>query len=228
MSVYPPIPQGLDVLARLNDEQYKTLREAVSGPLAFDRSLSRVQQLTQQLQPGLNVRDVWSLIISLRFLYDHSRDWQEDGREVADALWDFLDFTGLNQKLGDSKSAPAYQRLLELISPNRSFEERKKLRWLRTGILPNAVSFSSFVDVRPNFSTDRGPIDQFLPIVIFRVNADTESDDSAVFQLTPEAVADLRKAVDDIEKKLSVLKSDKGFGDRLLTSSILDQDDEDE
>ena len=38
---YPPLPRALELIAGFSDKQFQILKEAVTGPEAFDRTLAR-------------------------------------------------------------------------------------------------------------------------------------------------------------------------------------------
>jgi hypothetical protein len=222
---FPPFGQALELIARLNEKQFATLKDAVTGPEAFDTTLVRCRRLAQQA--GLESSEVLNTLSSLRFIYDQVREWEES--HADEGLTEFLELTGLLRRIPQAQEG-AVKRLSELLVRNSFIEKRRKLRWLKTGILDTAVSFSSFVDLRPNITADRNRIDELVPTVIFRVVVDAEygPDRSFVFQITRDGVAKLKAAVDDIEKKLSIIASDSSLGARLLPATPSDDDEEEE
>jgi len=129
----------------------------------------------------------------------------------------YLFVSGLHEKSSDDPEN-FYKRIAELVAKNPFLERRRKLNWLRKGILETESDFSSFVDLLPSFSEDRRTIEEFLPIAIFRifVESDRGEDRSHVFQLNAEGVAKLKAAVDDLEKKLESLKQDESILPRLF------------
>lgn len=208
-----PSPQALEQMAQLSEAQFNVLREAVTGPEGFDLSLGRCEALATQLKSDLKTRDVFRLLSSLRFFYDRCRDWERGARDSATALREFIQLAGLFEDLGDG----VIKRLLELTVKNPTVERRQKLRWLRTGILDTAVNFASFVDVRPRISEDRREIEGLVPVVILRINTESESGEpkSHIFQLTLEGLTKLRAVVEDVEKKLKLVNTDPVFGPRM-------------
>lgn len=223
------LPWALEKIAGLDERQFQVLRDAVTGPAGFDRKLVRCEVLADQLKADLKPSDVFHLLLPLRFLYDRCRDWEKDGRETGAALREFLELTGLDEHLG-KEPGPALKRLLELTAKNPEIERRRKLRWLRTGILETAVEFASFVDIRPRISDDRSAIQGLVPVVIFRIATESESggEESYVFQLPQEGVSKLRAVLEDIEKKLKLVESDPLFGGRFEREISKHEDEEEE
>jgi hypothetical protein len=86
------------------------------------------------------------------------------------------------------------------------------------GVLESATSFGSFVDLRPNYAQDRNSIEEFLPVIVFRVS--TEADDgnerSYAFQMTPASLMELKSVIDDTFHKLSSLTNDSTLSRRLF------------
>ena len=155
-------------------------------------------------------------MVSLEFLYDYLREWEKREGDAQKSLHEFLEATGANAKLGADQNA-GYQKLARLLARNDALERLRKLRKLRTGLLDTAVAFSSFVDIRPRFAEDRSSLEELVPMIILSVvtRSESESDRSPVFQLDLGGLAKLRATLDDIDKKLRVLREDKQISDRL-------------
>jgi hypothetical protein len=227
---FPPLQRAAEIIARLSDQQFTTLKEAVAGPEAFNHTLRRCQSLAEKLQGNIDASEIFNVLSALSFLYDHVREWEESQGRSAGIL-EFLEFAGIRRKLGDSE-AVGIRRLTELTARNVFIERRRKLRWLRTGILDTAINFSSFLDLRPNITVDRSRIDELVPVIIFRVVVDSEygTERSYLFQLTTEGHTKLKATIDDLDKKLALVSSDASLSGRLLsvTPSELDDDEEEE
>ena len=221
---FPELPEALKAIVKLNEDQFELLRGAVSGPAGYDQSLQRCEELARTLNSDLELSDVWKILSSLRFLYYRAREWAS--RDMMEALREFFVIADLEESLGDDPKR-GYNRLKELLSRNPALERKRKLRWLQIGILPTATTFASFVDIRPNFTDDRSVVEDLVPVVIFRVDTDTDinADRAHVFQLTIDGLAKLRVAVEDIEKKLASLRADKALLDRLHETSLDDVED---
>jgi hypothetical protein len=197
---FPPLPKALERILELDDTQLEKLQAEVSGPEGFGIDDSRALRLAQLLPLDDEVEAV-DLLESLEFLYDRCREWE--GRERADfrqQLRAFLRATRLWKSLGAAPDS-ALERLAKLLQPNASIEQKRKLRWLRTGILENAVEFSTFVDLRPDFARDRSEVRGLIPVIILRIRTESEleRDRSCVFQLTVDGLKKLRSALEDVD-----------------------------
>lgn len=212
---FPSLPWALKTLVSLSEEQFAALTALVSGPEAYDVTVARCELLANvaKVQP----HQASTLLTSLRFLYDRSRDWVTKGTDMASSLRDFLVLTGLETHFSGN-SELGYKRLVAVLSRHPVLDRRKKVNWLQTGILETAKSFTSFVEVRPSFTEDRTAIEGFVPAIIFRVVTETESreDRTHIFQLTLEGLTRLRSTIEDAEKKIRQLQSDSSIGERLL------------
>jgi hypothetical protein len=83
--------------------------------------------------------------------------------------------------------------------------------------LPNAVAFSSFVDLRPMIDQDRSAIDGLVPVIQLRISTEQGNDEgNAVIQLDEKALMKLSEAIEDANKKLQLLKNDNFFKSRIV------------
>jgi hypothetical protein len=225
---FPPLHEALDHIGELDEHQFQVLLEAVVGQQGFKRSFSRSESLANQLQGDLSTSDVFNILGSLNFLYDNSRKWEDEEKtERERALGQFLEFTGLNSKLNAKFGPKIFDRLNKLTAPNLAIQRRNKIRKLKSGLLDTATGFASFVDLRPRFTTDRGVVEELIPITILRIELRTEygPDKSCVFQLSTDGLSKLTQVLSDIEKKLSAIKRDKGLSERLISESVEESDD---
>jgi hypothetical protein len=211
---FPELHVALRTIVSLNDEQYKVPQEAISGPEGFAVTAERCRVLATRLQTGSP--QVATLISSLEFLYQRSREWVSQRRDVLTALRDFFSLADLEKHLGDQQSL-GYTRLGALLVKNPIVERQRKIKWLQTGILETATAFASFVELRPNYTDDRAEIEEFVPVTIFRIvtESDLTEDHEHIFQLTPEGLQKLREAIDDVENKLKNLYADKSVAERV-------------
>lgn len=193
----------------------------------YDHSLGRCNELAIKLKGDFNASNIFRLLISLEFLYDHLREWEKREPDGDKSLRQFLEVTGVNSKLGPDQNA-GYQKLARLLAKNPALERLRKLQKLRNGLLDTAIGFSSFLDIRPRFAEDRSSLEELVPMIILSVvtRSDDGSDRSPVFQFDLAGLAKLRATLDDIDKKLKVLKEDARISDRLNLE--VPQRDEDE
>ncbi len=127
--------------------------------------------------------------------------------------------TSIEVKKDDQAAAAKLtDRLTKLLSYNESAEKRDKVGRLSKGFLPNAIGFSSFLDLRPNITSDRTSISEFVPIVQFRIRTEDGDDDEElfVFQLDERALEKLLEAVKDVQKKFEIIKNDPMISKRIV------------
>lgn len=206
---FPPLPETLEYLAKQSDADFNTLRQAISGPDGFSRSINRCRQLARELGNEISTNTIFNLIISLRYLYDNSREWEEAGRDVRVALDEYFELTGLKTILGDDVNDSFYDRVLSFIEKNPVVERARKRRRLQAGILDTATGFSSFVDLRPQLSEDKTEIEELIPVIIFQAETEAQEKEGTkthVFQLTLESLKKLKDTIGDIERKLETVK----------------------
>jgi hypothetical protein len=228
-SGFPLLPQALQQLCTLEESQFELLRQEVTGPQGFVRTLERCQKTADQLRSNLTPRDLFNILTSLQFLYDNSRRWEKADHSGHDALNEFFEFTGLNEALGQSGSI-CRERLRQLIVVNPEVERRRHRRQLKSGLLDTAIDFVSFVDLRPSFTPDQKSIEELIPVVILRVALKTEygPDKSCVFQMSADGVLKLRDALKAIENRLDVMRADDAFNSRMEVATVEDEGDNNE
>jgi hypothetical protein len=211
--MFPYYGVAASKVLELDDSQFEALRRAVAGETAFSRSRARLEALQAELGGTFTVSEVFYLLVSLEELYDQLREWTKGGgRSREEELAEFVEVTGFLRDAGDRQDE-ARRRLLALTQENPALEHKRKLHWLRTGILETAVEFASFVDLRPSFDETRNTIDDVVASVVLRVGTETSGGDnrSHVFQLTDDGLVKLKAIVDDIEKKLATIKAKSMF-----------------
>ncbi len=203
----PPLPDALGQIAKFDPDQFAALLDAVSTEEGFGRGRERCERLSQTL--GLDDPvTVFGVLASLSFLYEGPGQRPSDDQEYFESLREFLKSSELWSNLGKDPEA-AFDRLIRLLQRNSSVDTSRKIQWLKTGILPNAISFASFVDLRPNFSEDRESIDSVVPVVVFSIETDEDGEESShVFQLSEAGIKKFEDALQDVSKKLSALRND--------------------
>jgi len=219
---FPPIQQALEKLATLTEEQFNSLRDEVLGPETFSRGYHRCEKLAEKLGADLSPRDVFNILTSLEFLYDNARSLEASERPGHDALKEFLEFTGLDETLGEKSDLAFDERVRPLVATNAIVERRRKIRRLKSTLIDTAMDFASFVDVRPSFADDRSRIEELVPMVFLSVGIRTEEgpDKTFFFQMSREGFAKLHSTVADIEKKLAAVNSDEHLGPLVQIDSI--------
>jgi hypothetical protein len=176
-----------------------------------EEELERLQG--QILTAGANLP---YLLSALNFLYSNILGF-ESARvpflEVINAIMDELD---KEVNWGEKKES-VRDRLAMLLEKRDVHERFRKVQRLQSGFIPNALSFSTFVDLRPDFGEGM-EIKGYLPMIQFRISTDAPSreDKRVVLQMTEDALADLREALDRAEKKLHALKNQSTLSIQLI------------
>jgi hypothetical protein len=221
--VLPPfsIADMLTMILELSDEQFSALERDIRSPLGFGTSEERCARLADAL--GSSQENVEFLLSFLEFVY---RRVQNEGganttqEEMIDSIFSSISFEPeVGKTGGETKASIALlrTRLLRLSSFNEHAEIRRKVDRLKNGFLPNAVAFSSFVDLRPVFDEERENINGYVITTQLRISTEqADKEDSLVIQLSPHALSKLADAVNDAKKKLSLLESDDSIAPRIM------------
>jgi len=224
-----PLPQVLGQITGLSEVQLSFLRDAVKGPEGFDDQYERCKRLAAELDSGLSAHDIFKLLGSLWYLKTRFRDWGDADEDPEAAARELLGFLGLDKRLGgDVDDALLCARLGEILVDSPEETKRAEVNRLQTGIIDTVLDFNSFVDLRPRFSRDMSSVEEFIPVVIFRVAVERDFglDKSYVFQLSPEDLEALRTVLDDIDDQLTTLSTKKELG--LRPHLLPDESKEDE
>jgi hypothetical protein len=204
--ITPPTSLGEAVapIAALSEADFEVFLSATSTPRSFSLNNAQIEALKKQL-PILE-NNLSYVLGTLSFLYsniEQVRSTSPDMKEVVAALIDELDLkeSGITEVL-----AP---RLQLLLSENADYSRFEKVQLLRTGLIPNATSFKTMVDLRPDFGDKKDQLEYkgLIKIIQFRIM--TDSRDPArreiVFQLDDDSLSELLNAVERLKNKLSVI-----------------------
>jgi len=217
-SSFPPlsVDELLLFLASLSDQQFAEILDEVRSPRAFEADADRVADIAARIDAS--EKSIGFILTFVEFLYDNI---------VADGDSDAVRLQTINRLVAavefkepetESQKAIVSDRLARLTADNKFAKIRRKIERLKKGFLPNAVAFSTFVDVRPMISEDRASIDSFIPMVQLRIST-TQGDDesSTVVQLDEKALSKLLEAIEDASKKLRLVKSNDLFKSRIVS-----------
>jgi hypothetical protein len=207
-AIMPPATLGeaIRTLRDLSVFEFESLVAAVSGPRSFSLSKEQLEALRSQIPahaPRLNY-----LLAALTFLYNQVTHAVESGMPYADAISAATDELEKEAEWGPKKGE-VRSRLELLLQSKESHTHFRKIQRLQSGFLPNAVGFSTFVDLRPDFGEGENVVLKgYLPVIQFRVTTDSSSPDlkRLVFQMSEDALIELRRAVDRAEEKLAALR----------------------
>jgi hypothetical protein len=212
-SILPPNSLGELVrpIVEMSATEFGILNAAASGPRSFSLKKDEIEKLRSQLPPSA-AKNLTFLLTSLSFLYSHIARQVDAGMPYAVAINATVDEiqedTGWGEKTNEKRKV-ALDRFSVLFRPE-THQHLRKIQRLQTGFLPNALGFASFVDLRPDFgdSPEIIQLQGYIPLVQFRITTDSSvsNEKTFVFQLNEETLADLKRAVERVEEKLSTLK----------------------
>lgn len=206
LEIFPPsIEKIVATIGSLPDRAYDVLREEVEGDSAFDTDKERCERLATALE--LSPEQVGLLLTALELLYGRMKTLPQ-GAQVAEVIRRFID--GFDEvKLTPELHEKLQVRLAELTTPKERVELAQKIRRLRTGFLNNATGFSTFVDLRPDFSPEYDRVRALVPIIQLMISTDAQNvaEQHAVFQLDEKGLAGLKAVVAKAEKKLETLRT---------------------
>jgi|SRR5215510_2766619 len=216
----PPLsPDSLLIsLGQLSDDQFRLLLAEVRGPEGFRaESKERRERLGAQLSlPPTRVGDLLSVLWQI-YRYINPRSGKDAGKRENSVI-ELIGGLEYLPAIANAELLLAVTRRLQAITERApTVESRRKINRLREGLLQNAVSFSSMVDLRPDFSDDRLRIESLVPMIQIRITTDASSKSKRhyVFQLNAERLADLESMLADVRKKLDCLGAKAEFAQML-------------
>lgn len=218
------ISEVLGPLGICNSDAFSVFQDAIASRHAFNSGKRRCEKLAITL--GCSAEEVAILLSLLSSLYQRLRALEKTYGESSELLSDFIaemldeseaiDDDGTDG-LGDEGRTALLSRLPILLAKNDNVKEAEKRSRLRAGFIKSATGFSTFVDLRPNFINDYAEINGFVPVTQVRITTDSEnsSDRELVFQCSQEALAKLKKVIDEASDKLRTLANHPEFGKHL-------------
>jgi hypothetical protein len=216
--ITPPLTIGEAVvpIVRMTDDEFKILLEAISGPKSFSLSKERLEDLQKKIPssgPALTY-----LLSILAFLYSQIDRVVDLGEQFPSAISKLVEELNTTAKWGDqhSKAIARFSAVLERKETHKRF---RKVQRLQSGFIPNAVGFSSFVDLRPDFGEGDAPsLQGYLRMIQMRISTDADMPEHRrfVFQLTEDGLSELKKTVERLELKLAELKKDDCIATRII------------
>ncbi len=191
-------------IGNLPHEVYQKLRQHISSEFAFDDHPERIQLLARDMNTSTD--DALTILQAVEILYERVQLFPPEA-ERRGAISDFVGEFESDSVVGNREAI--IDRLDELTVRSDAAERNKKIRRLENGFLATAQRFSSFVDLRPDFTESRDAIRGYVPVIQFRVetNSDKPLQQEMVFQLNEFGLERLRAAVDDANIKLDRLRA---------------------
>jgi len=156
---------------------------------------------------GTDAETVGHIIQFCGYLYGqiHSRDVAaiEIPFVITNVLDTYADFENNDQR------QEVIRRLCSVLARRQWADSFRKAQRLRLGFLRSAVSFSSLVDLRPDFSDDKKSVVRLIPVAQVKISTDDDSQDfkDIVIQLDERSLARLKEAVNEMEQKFSTLQA---------------------
>lgn len=208
----PPLsPDSLLVaLGRMDEEKYSALVDSIHGADGFKSTTARCQSLSIIL--GLTLGKTKDILIVLRQLYHVSNPVDSDSDQqptpVEDVIKSFSHLASLKGDGAKEFKEIIVTRVKHLTTHNDNLENWRKIRRIKSGLINNAIGFSSMVDLRPMFSSDRLSIVGLVPIIQIQIRTDAQATDEQelVFQLSQTGLRDLEKFVEDMRTKIESVK----------------------
>ncbi|MGJ4900163.1 hypothetical protein ACQR0V_01245 [Bradyrhizobium sp. HKCCYLS2058] len=215
--ITPPgsLAEAIATVATLSDADFEALLTATSTPRSFSLSDAQVEVLKKQIP--LLENNIPYVLSALSFLYSKVDGLRKSsGTDVVGHLLEELDLE--EPEIVESLRP----RLEQLLRENIGYNKYRKVRRLRTGLLPNAVSFRTMLDLRPDFGDgDELEFRGWVRIIQFRVT--TDSDDPSkrefVFQLDDDSLPQLIKAIDRLKRKLEAIEQNDDIAASILENS---------
>jgi hypothetical protein len=216
-SILPPASLGtlLSTIEILSEDEFAHLLAATSGPRSFSLKKDEIERLRNQLPPEAG-KNVTFLISALSFVYSHVVRLTESQMPYRDAISAVVDELAEDARWHDSDKVT--NRLAALLDP-KVHASHRKIQRLQSGFLPNAVGFSTFVDLRPDFGTSEElELTAYVPIVQVRISTDAErpAEHRIIFQMNESSLAELKKALERAEKKISLLRNKSGVASEIV------------
>ena len=216
-SVMPPKTLGAIIagLVDLDDQQFDSLHLITSTAASFLLRKSELDALKKTIPPS--VADLDFLLSALAFLYSRVSELGHGDENFGSLIQGLVDEVAA--ETGDSlDKTKLTDRLTLLLQSNANYQNFAKIRKLTAGFLPNGISFSSFLDLRPSFTDELDPkVVGYIPMIQFRIKTDSSTPGlkNFVFQLDRETLGEIKKAVERAEAKLKSIDASIDLGPRL-------------
>ena len=204
MSPPDSIGAALLPIASLSETEFHILNDEISGRRSFALPPKKVKDLVRDV-PTIGANITFTLG-ALSFLYNRLETYR-DAVPIAEVVNQII---AEIDNISDEQRQTLQQRLGVLLTENESYEDFKRTESLERGFLPNAVSFKSLVDLRPDFGgvEDDLEFNGFLKTVQFRIRTDSDLPNirEFVFQLSEEALDEMQQALGRARAKLEAIE----------------------
>lgn len=198
----------LEPLASIPKDMFDVLLNEVRSPIAFDASKERCEKLADRI--SIKAEQIGMLLNVLKALYSRLKSIEAIGGSRAPLLDDFVDEMAADEDYDNIENISIIKsRLLEILTVNNNIDSATKIERLKNGFIDSAVTFSTFVDLRPNFDdSNRDKIIGFVPMVQMRIQTNSKSDNNRniVLQINQKTLFNLKKIISETEEKLNAIR----------------------
>jgi hypothetical protein len=225
------VSELLELIASAPEVDFVHFLTSVRGAQAFSSaSKKRCERLAIYLHSS--AEQVALLLSLLSSLYQRLRSLELESNDQLSIASEFIEafLSDTPEENLGSENSPINleqpnvlsKRLLELLQENHNVLYAEKINRLQNGFIQNAVGFSTFVDLRPNFDEKRTAFSELVAVVQFRIATDNDRnlEREIVFQCNGESLKKLREAVVDAELKLSALANHNLVGKILFDENL--------
>lgn len=199
----PSFGSVLKIIASFSSNDFEMLASDLNGVNSFDIDRRRCERIAKTT--GTDTETAAHIVQFCGYLYGqiHSRAVTAD--EIPEVVANLLDT--YSEFDSDEEKAALIQRMCGILGRRQSADNFRKAQRLRLGFLRNALSFSSLVDVRPDFSDDKKSIQRLIPVAQLRISTDADAPDlkDVVVQLDERSLARLKEVVNEMEQKFATL-----------------------
>lgn len=204
-------------LAELPESSFTTLVHEVQGPRAFDTERDRLTELAKGT--GIEADTLSLLLSALNYLYSEVHSGEGIANLSPDIIEDLLlslersDRFLSGDKLSEVEVQTLKRRLPFVLEKRSSTDRFRKAERLKSGFLPAATNFASFVDLRPLLNDRQDLIEELIPIVQFRIRTDSNNQDlrNFVFQMDRSTLRHLKESIEKAEEKLDNISKTNGI-----------------
>lgn len=201
---YLSIPQSawqdIRSLIKLPPDRLKAISALLRSKETLRSQLSLSQQIAAEV--GLPRPITSRMVTAIRNLLRQRRERQVSDDQLVEDLE-----SGLPQEFA-SLSPEARDALLDLLSASEDKYIVEKAQKLSTSLIPHLLGTTSVCEIRPILDSSRTRVEGALVITLLGLevhDADHETR-TIVVQLTNDLLRDLRRALDDAEKKAAVIE----------------------
>lgn len=198
------------------EEEFNALLDAISGDCSFHLGDDELKFLDEHT--SFDERTILILMNALGYLYFRFEDTRSDFSDInAQVHTLFLELGEKNTETLD-KPENFKQRINSLLQDNPVHRRYTQAARLQNGFIPSVQEISTFLDVRPSFDESLENIDGFIEIIQLGIQTNSENPFERKFtvQLNKTQLRELKKAVERLDKKITVLENTTPFTEDII------------